>query len=973
VYRGVGYIHTLSKDIWPGHPCCSLATSRGFIDNHPNTYRAMLRSVLEAELALHRADAEERKAIAREISGPDHLNQDNPIPVEQALSGDFPDGAGHHRNEPDRIDFLPCPWPEYGTWMLSQMQRWSQLPGKISYTEIVESIFQDDSWEIAEALGFRRHRKPQLKGTDYESRNPFAYMRNQPFCQFLESPRPRRKYESPESIRQRLGEIVRRMAEVAGGRSAQQLQITSDGELGELEQTLNELILNMTFSKEALAEKRDRLEKEVDERTAALRESEQRFRAVADSANDAIVMIDNDRNISMWNKAAERMFGYKAEEVIGSNPHRLLTPERFHGEHFEAFAVFRETGKGNALGKTLELPGVRKNGEEFPAELSLSAIMLDKEWNAVGIVRDVTERKEAEGRLKQAKMDLEAINAQLEQQTARANAMAVEAQAANEAKSEFLANMSHEIRTPMNGVIGMTDLLLNTELTDEQREYGVTIRKSGDALLSIINDILDFSKIEAGKLDSEVLDFDLFTTLEDVSEMLAHKAHQKGLEFICSTDPGVPSLLQGDPGRLRQVLANLTSNAIKFTSEGEVAICVSLENEDDEKATIRFTVRDTGIGIPEDRQEALFSPFTQADGSTTRKFGGTGLGLSISRRLVEMMGGEIGVESEEGQGSEFWFTAVFVKQAGVPERPVAIVDSIGDKRILVVDDNATNRRVLTQTLHSWGCRYDEAASGEAALLKLTLGLAENDPFRFVILDMLMPGMDGEELGTRIKQDPQLRDLLLLVMLGSSGGCRDAARLREIGFSAYLTKPVIQSQLYDALMMIINHGPCERECTCASLVTGHAIAEARRRKVRILLVEDNISNQRVALAITRGLGYRADAVANGIEAIKALETLPYDLVFMDCQMPEMDGYEATARIRDESSSVRRHDIPIIALTANAMKGDREKCIAAGMDDYVPKPVKCQDLSAVIKKWTFGLARSDPDAQEGSAQDDGEICA
>ena len=577
------------------------------------------------------------------------------------------------------------------------------------------------------------------------------------------------------------------------------------------------------------------------------------------------------------------------------------------------------------------------NGAEQQFYLSISAapIILQGRNHALLSISDVTDRKRQEIELTRSRDELAQTNRHLKEVVAQANI-------ANMAKSEFLANMSHEIRTPMNGVIGMIGLLLDTELNPDQRRYAGIVLNSGELLLALLNDILDLSKIESGKLDLEVLDFDLRALLGDFADMLALRAQEKGLEFICAVAPDVPSSLRGDPGRLRQVLTNLTGNSVKFTSQGEIAVRASLVSETDKEVMIRFSVKDTGIGIPADKQKTLFKKFIQADPSTTRKYGGTGLGLAISKQLAEVMGGETGVESTEGQGSEFWFTARFARQA-VDEHPIISPAGIRGVHVLVVDDNTTCRDVLTIQLAAWGVRPEEAPSGSMALQALHLAREAGDPFLVAIVDMQMPGMDGATLAQIIKADEKLKETRL-VLCSSLAQRGTARRMQEMGFVGYLTKPVRHREIVDCLSAVLAGAAAVQP-----IVTRHTIREMRLGVVRILLAEDNITNQQVAVGILKKLGLRADAVANGAEAIKALETLPYDLVLMDVLMPEMDGLEATRQIRNPQSAVRNHQIPIIAMTANAMQGDREKCMEAGMNDYVSKPISPNALAEALDKF------------------------
>lgn len=664
----------------------------------------------------------------------------------------------------------------------------------------------------------------------------------------------------------------------------------------------------------------------LQDQTAA---AEKQYQTIFENANEGIFRTTANGNIILANQTLADIFDYSSPAELIENTPNIK-------------AMFASPARRKELSRELELHGFCANCE---------VQMYKKDRTLVDVSVNSTATYNSKGDILYLDGMLTDITAKKKTEEMRVARDAAEA--ANQAKSQFLANMSHEIRTPMNGIMGMSSLLLGTDLKPEQHEFAKTVRSSADSLLAIINDILDFSKIEAGKLDLEELNFDLRHTVEDTCDILALRAQQKGLELICQIEPEVPSLLIGDPGRLRQMIINLTSNAIKFTEQGEVSIVISLDKDLDTEVILRVTVKDTGIGIPLELHPSLFNLFTQADTSTTRKYGGTGLGLAISKQLSELMGGEIGVNSTPDKGATFWFTVKFRKQPRINQQDNTEAQpplDLGNCRLLAVDDNDTNRLYLKTVATTWGCKnVTTADNGETALEILREAAKAGQPFDLAILDMQMKGIGGEHLGAEIKQDPAICETKLIIMT-SIGNRGDAARLGAKGFAAYLTKPVKETLLKRCLEAVI-HGRPPEEQQPGTLITRHSIAETSKKELRILVVEDNTINQKVALAILEKLGYRVEIAANGYEALQSLQSMPFDLIIMDCEMPEMDGYEATRQIRAWKDSRdkalrKKSTLPIIAMTAHALEGEREKCLKAGMDDFLSKPVQPQDLAELI---------------------------
>ncbi len=661
----------------------------------------------------------------------------------------------------------------------------------------------------------------------------------------------------------------------------------------------------------------------------SVEKSEKRFRSVVENAYDAIVTFDSAGKIVLWNKAAEHIFGYTCDEVMHKS-FSMLLPVRLrdmHQDFFDRGDLFANFKMPDPT--TSDFPGLRKCGEEFPIEISFVPVETAEGPCLTCFIRDITNRKQAEQALHEAK---EA------------------AEIANKSKSEFLANMSHEIRTPLNGIIGMTELLFDTDPSEEQREFLGLMKQSSDALLGLINNILDFSKIQAKRMELEESGFELYTLMDALIKSFAIKARQTGLDLLCSIDHEVFPKLYGDPGRLRQILSNLIDNAIKFTEKGEVIVGCKVINTGrtrergqtdayEKTVTLVFSVKDTGIGISEGAKKVIFESFTQADGSATRKYGGSGLGLAISKELAELMGGEIGVESEEAKGSTFYLTLPFrVYSPELHEDGLHESTAEGTSRVMIVDANTPRASRMSRIMEGSGRVVVCADCGITALEELQKTAVSGLSFAAMLIEYSLPDMEGFELASTVLQQygSAAPKCILLVSAGLKG---DIARCREIGIAGYLQRPIGKATIVNTLFAVL-HG------NVSDVVTRFSIEEGTK-KLRILVAEDDSINQMVAKSLLEKQGWEISLVGTGREAVSALEKEMYDIVLMDVQMPDMDGIEATAVIRKPDSPVLQHDIPILALTAHALKGDRERFLEAGMDGYVPKPLEFGALVTAIE--------------------------
>jgi PAS domain S-box-containing protein len=736
-----------------------------------------------------------------------------------------------------------------------------------------------------------------------------------------------------------LDEILKASERIRQGDLSTRVAIDRNDELGRLARGVNHMAESLQASYTDLElkvqERTRQLEEEIDERKWAeeeLRLSEGKYRTILASIEDGYYEVDLTGRFIFFNDAMCRITGYQVDELMGLDFRSLMDQDTARMVYREYNTVF--TSQKPTQGTEFTL--LRKDGAELAVEVSVTLILdaIGTRTGFRGILRDISDRKRAD---------------ELEQSKIRA-------EASNKAKSEFLAHMSHEIRTPLNGIIGLTELALDTELTASQVNLFHAIDSEANSLLGIINNILDFSKIEAGKLELEEIPFDLGVTVEDLTASFSIRARQKGLELHSVFPGSVPRHLIGDPGRLRQILINLVGNALKFTREGEIKVIIETVESTDEAVKLRFSVTDTGVGISQEMQGRIFESFTQADGSTTRKYGGTGLGTTISKQIAELMGGEIGLESEENAGSTFWFTAVFQMQPEARiEEEIEGVDLEG-LRALVVEANPPSRLVLEEHLNSWGCRTTIATEAKVALASFVESLDRRDPFGLLLVDHNLPDMSGFELCKEIRKI-QVEEPAPIIVLSSVGSMGDAKACREIGIDGFLTTPIRGDHLRKAIDSVLAHTLVGANQALRAIVTKHSIAEKLKRPIRILLAEDYPTNQDVAISHLQGAGYQVDLAENGEQAVDACRSKRYDIILMDIQMPVMDGYDATVKIREfekeldprEPGAIDAPRVPIIAMTAHAIKGNKEKCLEVGMDDYLTKPLRRKELLAILDKW------------------------